>query len=189
MFSWITARTRRKRNAHNFYGSIVALSRAPVLYTDFGVPDTVEGRFEILVLHMFAAMERLNLENGAQEQLSQDLVNLFFADMDTTSRELGVGDLKVPKKMRLLAAVFEERIAAYKKAFTGPDMQLLSDEFEQNIYIGNAVSHNAVSHEGTKNLVDYAQELRTKLADISIDAFMSENFDSDRDLWTKRHGQ
>jgi cytochrome b pre-mRNA-processing protein 3 len=56
MFSWITSRTRRRRNAQKIYGSIVALSRTPALYSDYGVPDTVEGRFEILVLHMFAAL-------------------------------------------------------------------------------------------------------------------------------------
>jgi len=184
MFSWITARTRRRRNAHNFYGSIVALSRAPALYSDFGVPDTVEGRFEILVLHMFAALERLGLEKGEQRNLNQELVNLFFADMDTTSRELGVGDLKVPKKIRALAAVYEERIAAYKKAFKATDMQLLSDEFNQNIFNGNGASH-----EGTKELVRYAQTLRTKLADISIDAFMNKDFDLMSDLWMKRRSQ
>jgi cytochrome b pre-mRNA-processing protein 3 len=184
MFSWITSRTRRRRNAQNFYGSIVALSRAPALYSDYGVPDTVEGRFEILVLHMFAALERFGLEKGAQRKINQDLVNLFFADMDTTSRELGVGDMKVPKQMRMLAAVFEERIAAYNKAFKEPDMQMLSDEFEQNIFIGNDASH-----EGAKELVCYAQTLRTKLADISIDVFMSDEFDPMRDLWTKRQDQ
>ena len=178
MFSWITARTRRKRNAHNFYGSIVALSRAPALYSEFGVPDTVEGRFEILVLHVFAALERLGGENGAQGKLNQDLVNLFFADMDTTSRELGVGDLAVPKKMRTLAAVFEERLAAYKKAFEDTDMRLLRDEFQQNIF-----AQKDASHEGAKELVRYAKMLRTKLADTSIEEFMDEEFDAGHDFW------
>ena len=184
MFSWITSRTRRRWNAQKIYGSIVALSRTPALYSDYGVPDTVEGRFEILVLHMFAALERYGFENGSQRKINQDLVNLFFADMDTTSRELGVGDMKVPKQMRMLAAVFEERIAAYKQAFKDPDMQMLRDEFEQNIFIGNDASHDAA-----KQLACYAQTLRTKLADISIDVFMSDEFDSMRDLWTKRQDQ
>lgn len=178
MFSWIAARTRRRRNAHNFYGSIVALSRTPALYSDFGVPDTVEGRFEILVLHMFTALEWLGRENAAQRKLNQDLVNLFFDDMDTTSRELGVGDLAVPKRMRTLAAVYKERIAAYKKVFKDADTRLLSDEFEQNIFAGKDASH-----EGAKELVLYVQSLRKKLADTSIEEFMDEEFDAGRDFW------
>jgi cytochrome b pre-mRNA-processing protein 3 len=184
MFSSITARTLRRRNAHNFYGSIVALSRASELYSEFGVPDTVEGRFEILILHMFAALDRLGHEKDIQGKINQDLVNLFFADMDTTSRELGVGDLKVPKQMRTLAAVYEERITAYQKAFAETDMQLLRDEFEQNIFIGNDASP-----EGVKELVRYAQTLRTMLANISIDAFMRGDFALKHDLYNKRRGQ
>ncbi len=180
MFSWISARTRRKRNAHNFYGSIVALSRAPALYSDYGVPDTVEGRFEILVLHVFAALERLGRENGAQGKLNQDLVNLFFDDMDTTSRELGVGDLTVPKKMRVLAAVFEERMAAYKKAFEDKDPRLLSDEFQQNIFAGNDASQVQA-----KELVRYAEMLRTRLMDTSIQEFMGDEYNAGRDFWVQ----
>jgi len=180
MFSWFTARNHRRRNAHNFYGSIVALSRAPDLYLKFGVPDTVEGRFEILVLHMFAALERLSHENSAQRKLNQDLVNLFFTDMDTSERELGVGDLKVPKKMRTLAAVFEERIEAYKTAFDDAEMHALSDEFEQNIYNGMATSQKSA-----KKLSGYTHTLRTKMADTPINEFMDENFD----LWAERRSQ
>lgn len=178
MFSWISARTRRKRDAHNFYGSIVALSRAPALYSDYGVPDTVEGRFEILVLHVFAALERLGHENGAQGKLNQDLVNLFFDDMDTTSRELGVGDLTVPKKMRVLAAVFEERMAAYKKAFEDNDPRLLSDEFQQNIFAGDDASQVKA-----KELVRYAEMLCTRLMDTPIQEFMGDEYNAGRDFW------
>lgn len=177
MFNWFTARSRRRRNAQNFYGSIVALSRAPALYCDFNVPDTVEGRFEILVLHMFVALERLGHENGNEEKINQVLVNIFFADMDTTSRELGVGDLKVPKKMRVLAAVFEERIAAYTKAFLENDLQLLRNEFEQNIFIGNTAARNAA-----KELVGYVQTLRSGLADMSISDCVRQESDSMRKL-------
>ncbi len=182
MFSWIKARNRRKRNAHIFYGSIVALSRAPALYSDIGVPDTVEVRFEILVLHMFALLERLGLETNADEKLSQELVNLFFSDMDTTSRELGVGDLKVPKKMRVIAAVYEERIATYRNVFSKSDMDLLAAEFEKNIFIGDSASQQAA-----KRLAGYTQTLRAKLADASLAAIIDKNFSSMNDFWTKQH--
>ncbi|MFQ5626702.1 MAG: ubiquinol-cytochrome C chaperone family protein, partial [Methyloligellaceae bacterium] len=88
MLNWIARRARAKRNAHDLYGSIVALSRTPAIYDTLNVPDTAEGRFEILVLHIFVCLERMN---GKAALLAQDIVNLFFADMDTTSRELGVG--------------------------------------------------------------------------------------------------
>ena len=69
MLTWITRRAERRTNAHDLYGSIVALSRSASIYAMLQVPDTVEGRFEILVLHMFACLERLN---GEAPALAQD---------------------------------------------------------------------------------------------------------------------
>jgi cytochrome b pre-mRNA-processing protein 3 len=100
--------------------------------------------------------------------------------MDTTSRELGVGDLTVPKKMRVLAAVFEERMAAYKKAFEDKDPRLLSDEFQQNIFAGNDASQVQA-----KELVRYAEMLRTRLMDTSIQEFMGDEYNAGRDFWVQ----
>lgn len=116
MLSWFAERRHRKRTAQNLYGSIVAQTRAPAFYAELGVPDTVEGRFELLVLHVFLVLERLRAAGEKGDALAQQLVDVFVADMDTTMRELGVGDMAVAKKMRSLADAFYERLASYRNA-------------------------------------------------------------------------
>ena len=134
MLNWIAQRVWTKRNAHDLYGSIVALSRSRVLYADMGVPDTVESRFELLVLHLFACLDRLSQTGGKNASLAQEMVDIFIADMETVSRELGVGDMAVPKRMRELAAVFEERMKTYKEATGKNNKQALAAALAENIF-------------------------------------------------------
>ena len=162
MLSWIARRARRKRNAHDLYGSIVALSRSPVLYTQMGVPDTVECRFEILVFHLFACLDRLGHAGGENTFLAQDLVDLFFADMDTTSRELGVGDMTVPKKMKSLAGIYEERMSAYKDAAGKKSVNALASALAGNVF-GAADAPAPASR-----LVNYVRDLRKSLSKTAI---------------------
>src|SRR4051812_22915736 len=79
------------------YGMIVAQAREPVFYRTLGVPDTVEGRFDMVLLHLWLVLRRLRESEGGVA-LSQALFDHFCADMDANLRELGVGDLTVPKR-------------------------------------------------------------------------------------------
>ena len=126
MLKWFGSHRRLGRSAHNLYGSIVTAARQPALFSEYGVPDTVEGRFELLLAHLFLVLERLRREGGSEAALAQNLVDVFFADMDTSVRELGVGDMAVPKKMRNLATVVKERLAAYRVAMDSDDASLLA---------------------------------------------------------------
>lgn len=126
MFKWLGRRRYRKRTAHDFYDSIVAASRRPEIYAQYGVADTVEGRFELLVAHMFLVLERLDGERDGGRELAQALVDIFFDDMDTSVRELGVGDMAVPKKMRRLAVVVNGRWEDYRKAMRDGDAEKLA---------------------------------------------------------------
>ncbi len=121
MFKWLSRRAAPRRDASVIYRRIVAQSRLPAFYARYGVPDTVEGRFEVLVLHMFLVLECLRRQDEGRGPMAQHLVDAFFADMDTTMRELGVGDLAVPKRMRKLAGAFYERLASYREALAGED--------------------------------------------------------------------
>jgi cytochrome b pre-mRNA-processing protein 3 len=82
----------------------VAQARLPVFYQELAVPDTLEGRFLVLSLHLFAVLRRLKAEGRSAHSLAQALTDRFSADMETVLREIGVGDLSIPKKMRKLAA-------------------------------------------------------------------------------------
>ena len=96
---------RKEPQADQLYGAIVARARLPIFYQGFGVPDSLEGRYVMLSLHLFAVLHRLKAA-GTDEaaRMAQDLADHFTADMETVLRELGVGDLAVPKKMRALIA-------------------------------------------------------------------------------------
>jgi len=91
-------------HADELYGAIVAQTRLPVFYQGFGVPDTLEGRFVVLSLHLFAVLHRLKDTGPEEAAMAQALSDRFTADMETVLRELGVGDLKIPKKVRRLTA-------------------------------------------------------------------------------------
>lgn len=104
---------RSAKAERSCYEAIVAAARHPVFYADWGVPDTVDGRFDMIALHSFLVLDRLK---GEQEAFRQALVDEFFADMDRSLREMGVGDLSVGKKVRKMAEAFYGRLAAYDQA-------------------------------------------------------------------------
>jgi cytochrome b pre-mRNA-processing protein 3 len=99
------------------YGMIVTQAREPLFYRDLGVSDTVNGRFDLLILHLWMVLRRLRPMEGG-EGLSQTLFDRFCADMDANLREMGVGDLTVPKRMQAFGEAFYGRAAAYDRALT-----------------------------------------------------------------------
>jgi cytochrome b pre-mRNA-processing protein 3 len=96
---------------------IVTQAREPLFYRDLAVPDTVNGRFDLLVMHLWIILHRLRTMEGGVG-LSQALFDRFCADMDANLREMAVGDLAVPKRMRTIGEAFYGRIAAYDRAFS-----------------------------------------------------------------------
>jgi cytochrome b pre-mRNA-processing protein 3 len=112
---------RQEPNAAKLYGAIVAQARLPVFYQELGVPDTLEGRFLILSLHLFAVLHRLKQDEPAAYDLAQELTDRFSADMETVLREIGVGDLSIPKRMRGLAASSAGLLRAYEESLADGD--------------------------------------------------------------------
>lgn len=112
---------REEPNAAKLYGAIVAQARLPVFYQALGVADTLEGRFLILSLHLFALLYRLTHGAPAAYDLAQELTDRFSDDMETVLREVGVGDLGIPNKMRDLAASSAGLWQAYEKGLAAGD--------------------------------------------------------------------
>jgi cytochrome b pre-mRNA-processing protein 3 len=121
MRSRLTARSELTRTASRIYGSIVAQARQSTFYEPWGVPDSREGRFEMLALHMALVMLRLGRVGNAGQDLSRTLAETFIADMDDNMRELGIGDLAVPKKIKRAAAALYDRHRDYGAALTAGD--------------------------------------------------------------------
>jgi cytochrome b pre-mRNA-processing protein 3 len=108
-------------DAAKLYGAIVARARLPVFYQALGVPDTLEGRFLVLSLHLFAVHRRLKAEGEPARGIAQDLADRFAADMETVLREIGVGDLSVPRKVRKVAAAHAVLLQDLERAFASGD--------------------------------------------------------------------
>lgn len=116
MLTWLFNRSASRRRASELYGAVVASARRPTLYTRMGVADTPEGRYELIVLHLFLVMERLRAEGPGGLAAAQALVEAFVTDMDDNMREMGVGDLTVPRKVKKAAAAFYDRTEVYRAA-------------------------------------------------------------------------
>jgi cytochrome b pre-mRNA-processing protein 3 len=130
-------RTASRGTIEAIYGMIVTRAREPVFYRDLGVPDTVNGRFDLLVLHLWIVLARMKqIEGGAG--LSQALFDRFCNDMDDNLREMGVGDLTVPKRMQAFGEAFYGRAVAYDRALTAGD-EALAQALCKNILNGQAI--------------------------------------------------
>ena len=121
---------RRSNPAQPLYEAIVAAARQPHFYKDDAVPDTVDGRFDVLLLHLSLVIEKLR---PAQPEFSQRLVDYFCMDMDDNLRELGAGDLSVGKKVRRMAEAFQGRYQVYGAA---RDMPAMAAAVERNVFAG-----------------------------------------------------
>ncbi|KQP51976.1 ubiquinol-cytochrome C chaperone family protein [Methylobacterium sp. Leaf108] len=108
-------------------------SRQPGLYTGLGVPDTVEGRFECLCLHVILVLRRLETLPEPAADVAQDLVNAVFLQLDSSLRELGVGDFGVPKRMKKLGAAFYGRAETYGAALATKDGEALATALARNV--------------------------------------------------------
>ncbi len=111
------ARDAQQAAAHRLYRDLVAAARAPGFFGALGVPDTPEGRFEMIGLHAALVLLRLKREGAAGQALGQALFDLMMADMDQNLRELGVGDLGVGKQVKRLAGQFYARLHALDAVF------------------------------------------------------------------------
>lgn len=96
------------------YDGAVAQARLPVFYRDFGVPDTIDGRFDMVLLHIVPLVDALRDESGAIAPEGQALFDHFVEDMEQNLRSMGVGDVTVPKKMKKMGEAFYGRFDAYR---------------------------------------------------------------------------
>jgi cytochrome b pre-mRNA-processing protein 3 len=139
------------------YGMIVTQAREPVFYRDLAVPDTVDGRFDLLILHLWMVLSRMKAFEGGTE-LAQALFDRFCNDMDDNLREMGVGDLTVPKRMQAFGEAFYGRTAAYDVALAGGE-EPLAQALCKNILNGQGI-------ENARRLARYAETAIAALAGL-----------------------
>lgn len=97
----------------------MAQARSEPFYRQHGVPDTVHGRFEMIVLHVALVLSRLELEGADGQPTGRAMLEAFVADMDDACRRLGIGDMGVPRHVKKATAAVLERGNAYRAAIAG----------------------------------------------------------------------
>ena len=138
MLSYIFRKSPVKEAADAIYAEIVAQARQEPFYAGMKVPDSVEGRFDVIVVHMALVLGRLRSEGGEAAALSQKLFDAMFKNMDENLRELGVGDLSVGKKIRKMAEAFYGRVKSYADALeTEDDDAPLREALNRNVFGGD----------------------------------------------------
>ena len=154
-------RGKSERTGYELYSVAVAAARDPFFYTQLGVPDTLDGRFDMVGLHAFLLIRRLTPEPGGPA-LAQAVFDAMFNDMDVNLREMGVGDLSVGKKVRAMWEAFHGRAHAYAEAMkTGPEA--LAEALERNIWPG---SEQRLAAGNLARLV-YAQDAHLQRHDLA----------------------
>lgn len=148
----------KDEQAAPLYASIVAQARQPVFYRDWSVADTVEGRFEMVVLHLVLATERLRNDDGTIAPSAQALFDFFLLDMDRSLREMGVGDLSVPKRMKKIGQQVYGRFDSFRPALAAGDRAALSNAIDRNVFA------DVSQPEAAGWLADYAIEAAQRLA-------------------------
>lgn len=134
-----------ERAASKLYIRVVEQARRPYHYLDLGVPDTPDGRFDMIALHAALLLRRLRQAHDRTEELAQAVFDLMFADMDQNLREMGVGDLAVGKRIKRMAQGFYGRLAAYDAGLADPSDRLLKDSLQRNVYRHGAADEVALT--------------------------------------------
>jgi cytochrome b pre-mRNA-processing protein 3 len=151
-------RAPRAATIAKLYGAIVAQARQPTFYRDYGVPDSVDARLDMVILHLTLLMRRLG-DDAAQRAIGQGVFDAFCQDIDDNLREMGVGDLAVPKQMRRIGEAYFGRAAAYRRALEEPHGQGLAEAISRNIY-----GSGALDRAGAARLAAYVKQAVGRLA-------------------------
>src|SRR5690242_11568696 len=158
MKSGLFRRSPKRDKIDELYGAIVAQARQPAFYRTYGVPDTVTGRLEMILLHTFLFSRRTHGSTDELKRLGQGVFDRFCDDMDANLREMGIGDLAVPKHMQRIGEAFYGRATAYDAAWPSEDGEL-AQALLRNVFAGD--QHYA---EQAGRLSGYLRAADTQLA-------------------------
>ncbi|MBY0355456.1 MAG: hypothetical protein K2Q12_06960 [Rickettsiales bacterium] len=152
-----------RQRAHLIYVALVEQSRNPFFYTTRQVPDTLDGRFELILLHMYLVLHRLKAAHGGQfdakeSGFERELIEVFVEDMDRSLREIGVGDLGVGRRVKVMANAFYGRLQSYETARQA-DAAVLQDSLARNLYGTTQATPDTLAA-----MEDYVQTSVTELA-------------------------
>lgn len=138
MLKWLFKRREESVSATKIYAQIVKQSRLPIFYTDLGVEDTFEGRFNLLSHHAFFVMRELSSGDAATQKVSQEVFDVMFEDFTVALREESIGDTGVSKRIKKLAQAFYGRAKAFDDVLTDGSEEAFSGHVLRNLYTENS---------------------------------------------------
>ena len=166
-FPKLFGRKRHERAGYELYTAAVQAAREPYFYVKLGVPDTMDGRFDLVGLHVFLVIHRLHAASKDGTELAQAVFDAMFSDMDFTLREIGVGDMTVGKKVKAMWEAFHGRSSAYAAALDAEDAPALATAIARNVWRGQDADHNANA------LADLVMRQSRHLAAQPVEALMA----------------
>ncbi len=156
--------------ARKIYAALVKQARQPAFYLSCGVPDTPDGRFDMILLHAVLVMRRLKRDHDKTADLSQAVFDLMFADMDQNLREMGIGDLGVGKRVKAMAKAFYGRARAYEAGLEEEGTDALNRALARNLY--RKTSPDAAQIAA---IADYMRSEARRLDETDIDSLAAGN--------------
>ena len=138
MLNLLRKSAARKEFASKLEAQLVARARDPYFFRVLTVPDTVDGRFDLVALHGWLALERLKA--AGMDAAAQALTDSLFIGFDEALREQGTGDMGMGRRMKAIASAFFGRLSAYSGA---KDEEVLAEALAKNVWRGAAVDERA----------------------------------------------
>jgi cytochrome b pre-mRNA-processing protein 3 len=170
-FLRLFARPRHETAVRALYEAIVAAARHPHLYAAYGVPDTIDGRYDMIILHAILVLDRLKSAGEEGNAHSQRLTEYLFSDMDRSLREMGVGDLSVGKKVRRMAEVLFGRARAYSEGLEKQSREALAVALACNVF------PDEKEPPGAGRLADYTLATRKHLRQTATESILAGRLD------------
>lgn len=138
-------RQPHERAGFSLYNAAVKAARNPRFFAGLGVPDTLDGRFDLVALFTALVIERLRTAPDPGPALAQAVFDAMFSDMDANLREMGVGDLSVGRHVRSMWEALQGRSIAYTAAIDAGDAPALEAAIVRNVWRGAIAPEGAAT--------------------------------------------
>lgn len=173
MFDRLFKKDPMKAPARQAYLAVLEASRRPFLFGENGAPDTVDGRFDMIVLHAILVMRRLRTLGDAGKHFNQLVFDILFDDMDAGLREMGTGDLSVGKRIKEMGEAFYGRASAYEPVLDSGDEAALALILERNLFASDSEAET-ISDAGSAacRIARYALAAERYLNDQNAEAIL-----------------
>ncbi len=173
MFGFLSKNKNINKSPEQLFSLVIEQTRLPVFYTEFKIEDTLDGRFDLMSLHMALLLGKIDQheEHENFSSLKRRLQEVMFDNLDLTVREIGVGDMSVGKKVKVMAEAFYGRMIAYQKSLNAEDQEGLKNALRRNLYREKEMSDAVVD-----KVSDYVFLQWKHICSHSIEQVMADEF-------------